>query len=71
MFEIEDVVNTEFSKLLEQVHLGELNIFDSCKEECMRGHSKELLGMVSAPEDNTLSTLEMVLCDGRCWEPHS
>ena len=55
MSEIEDIAGTEFDKLLQQVHLGELDLVDFCIKQRL-DMSKELLGVVSATADDTLST---------------
>ena len=54
-------VRTEFDKLLQQVHLGELDVVDSQINERL-DMSEELLGVILAPADNTLST------SGMAWE---
>ena len=55
MSEIEDITDTEFEELLQQVHLGELDVVDSRINERL-DTSEELLGIVSDPADDTLST---------------
>ena len=42
----------EFGKLLQKVHLGELDIVDSCIHE-RQDTSEEMLGVVSDPADDT------------------
>ena len=61
MSEIEDIVGTEFDELLQQVHLGEVDVVDSRINERL-DMSEELLGFISAPVDDILSTL------GMAWE---
>ena len=51
MSKIEDIADTEFDELLQQVHLGELNVVNSRINERL-DMSEELLGVVSAPADN-------------------
>ena len=63
MSEIKDITDTEFNDLLEQVDLGELNIV-----KLQWDMLEELLGVVSASADSTLSTLGMALRDGKCGE---
>ena len=60
MSEIEDITGTEFNELhvLQQVHLDELDIVDSRKSQQL-DISEELLGVVSAPADDALSTSGM------------
>ena len=57
---IEDIAGTEFNQLLQQVHLGKLDVVDSCINERL-DMSEELLGVVSAAADDTLSTSGMPL----------
>ena len=64
MSEIEDIADTEFDKLLQQVHLSELDVVDSRINERL-DMSEELLGVISDPADDMLSTLG---CHGRCPE---
>ena len=54
MSEIKDVADTKFDELLEHIALGELDIVESRAN----GHdvSEELLGIGSAPADDTPST---------------
>ena len=62
--EIEDIAYTEFNELiLEQVHLGKLNVVDSRIDE-WQDMLEEMLGVVSAPADNTLCMSGMASCDG-------
>ena len=61
MSEIEDIVGTELNELLQQVHLGEVDVVDSRINERL-DMSEELLGFISAPVDDILSTL------GMAWE---
>ena len=58
MFEIEDITDTKFDELLKQVHSGEVDIVDSRINE-WQDMLEELLGVVSSPADNKLSTLVM------------
>ena len=51
MSEIEDVMDTEFDQLLQQVYLTELDVVDSQINERLN-MSKELLGIVSDPADD-------------------
>ena len=62
MSEIEDITDTEFDELLQQVHLGELNIVDSRINERL-DMSEELLGVVLYPVGDTLSS-----SPGMPWE---
>ena len=51
---IEDIVDTEFGKLLQQVHLGKLNVVDSRIHVHERlDMSEELMSVVSDPVDDT------------------
>ena len=72
MSEIEDITDTEFNELLEQVHLHGRTQDDivNLRTNEWQDMSEEMLG-VSTPEDDTLSTSGMIPCDGRCWELHS
>ena len=63
------MADMEFDELLEQVDVGELDIVKSRINE-RQDMSKELLGVVSAPVDGTLSTLGMAPHDGKCEELH-
>ena len=56
MSEIEDIVDTEFDKLLQQLHLSKLE--DLCINEWL-DMPEELLDIISDPVDDTLSTSEM------------
>ena len=58
MFKIEDIAGTEFNELLQQMHLGELNVVDLRIIERL-DILEELLGVVLAPVDDTLSTSGM------------
>ena len=62
MSEIKDIADTEFDELLQQVHLGEVNVVDLRINERL-DMSEELLGVVSDPVDDTLSTSPEML-----WE---
>ena len=62
MSEIEGIASTEFDELLKQVHLSELDVVDSCTNERRLDMSEELLDVVLAPTDDTLSML------GMSWE---
>ena len=53
MSEIEDLADTEFHKLLEPVQLGESDVVNSHINE-RQDRSEELLGVISAPADDTL-----------------
>ena len=53
MSEMEDITNTEFDELLQQVYLGELKVVDSHIKERL-DMSKELLGVISHPVDDTV-----------------
>ena len=58
MSEIEDITDIEFDKLLQHVDFGKLDIVESCTNG--QDMLKELLGVVLAPADDTLSMrLEM------------
>ena len=46
------MAGAEFDELLQQVHLGEHNVVESCINEPL-DMSEDLLGVVSAPADNT------------------
>ena len=61
MSEIEDFADSEFDELLQQVHLVQLDVVDWRINErlCM---SEELLGVVSDPANDKLST------SGMPWE---
>ena len=61
MSEIEDIADKEFDELLQQVHLGELDVVDSRINERL-DMSEELLGGVSNQADDTLSS------SGMQWE---
>ena len=61
MSKIEDIVGTEFTELLQQVHLGKLDVVDSHTSERL-DMSEKLLGVVSAPADDTITML------GMAWE---
>ena len=50
--DIEDISDTEFSELLQQVHLGKLDVVDSLIHEWL-DMLEELLGVVSDPADDT------------------
>ena len=63
MSEIELIPAMEFNKLLQQVHLDELNVVDLSTNEWL-DMSKELLGVVSVPVDDMLSTCT----SGMQWE---
>ena len=54
MSEVEDIAGTEFDELLQQVHLGELDVFNSHINKPL-DMSEELLGIVLAPADDILS----------------
>ena len=57
--EVEDIAGTEFNKLLlQQVHLHELDIVDLRIKQQL-DLSEELLGVVSVPADDALSTSSM------------
>ena len=58
MFEIECISCTEFDKLLQQVHLGELDVVDSHLNERL-DMSEKLLDVVSTPADHALNTSGM------------
>ena len=58
MSEIEVITDTEFDEVLQQVHLGELDVVDLRITEWL-DVSKELLGVVLDPADDTLSTSGM------------
>ena len=54
--EIEDIAGTEFDELLlQQMGLGELDVVDSRINQQL-DMSEELLGVVSAPADDKLSS---------------
>ena len=53
MSEIEDIAETEFDKLLKLVQLGESDAVNSHIDE-WQDMSEELLGVISAPADDTL-----------------
>ena len=69
MSEIEDIADTEFDEVLQQVQLDECDVVNSCKDEQL-DMLEELLAVVSAPADNTLHTLGMAPRDERCPERH-
>ena len=69
MSEIKDMADMEFDELLEQVDVGELDVVKS-RINKQQDMSKELLGVISAPMDGTLSTSGMAPPDGRCGELH-
>ena len=50
--DIEDIADTEFGELLQQVHLGELDVVDSRIHERL-DMSEKLLGVVLDPADET------------------
>ena len=52
MSDIEDIAGTKFGKLLQQVHLGELDVVDWCIHE-RQDMLEELLGGVLVPADDT------------------
>ena len=52
MSNIEDIADTEFSELLQQVHLGELDVVNLRIHERL-DMSEELLGVVSDLADDT------------------
>ena len=54
MSKIEEIKDTEFDKLLQQVHWSKLDVVDSRINDWL-----ELLGVVSDPTDDRLSTSEM------------
>ena len=58
MSEIEGITGTDLEELLQQVHLGELDVFDSHINERL-DTLEELLGIVSAVANDTLSTSGM------------
>ena len=59
---MEDIAGMEFDELLlQQMHLGELDVVDSHINKRL-DMSEELLGVVSVPADDALSTL------GLPWE---
>ena len=51
-FDIEDIADMDFCELMQQVHLGELDVVDSRIHERL-DMSEELLGVVSDPADDT------------------
>ena len=61
MSEIGLIADKEFDEVLQQVHLGELDVVDSRVNERL-SMLAELLGVVSDPADDTLST------SGMPWE---
>ena len=70
MSEIEDIADSKFDELLQQVQLGKHDVVDLRIDE-RQDMSEELLGVVSAPADDTLSTSGMASRDERCRELHS
>ena len=56
----------EFDDLLEQVDLGELDVFESCIDE-QQDMLEKLLGVILVPKVDTLNKLGMAPCDG-CGE---
>ena len=57
--EIEDITGMKFDELLlQQVHLGELNVVDSHTNQRLH-MSEELLGVISVPVDDALRTSGM------------
>ena len=65
MSEIKDITDTEFDKLLEQVQLGECDVVDLCINE-RQDMSEELLVIVLAPANDTLSTSGVRDCIHEC-----
>ena len=66
MSEIEDMAGTEFDELLlQQMHLGELDVVDSRINQRL-DMSEKLLGVVSDPANDALSTSGM---PWGCQEP--
>ena len=61
MSEIEDIADTEFDELLQQVELGEFNVVDSRINERL-DMLEELLGIVLDLANDVLST------SGMSWE---
>ena len=57
MSEIEDIAGTEFDELLlQQVHLGKLDVVDSLINERLEMSEELLIVVVSIPADDVLST---------------
>ena len=54
MSEIEDIADMEFDELLQHVGSGELDVIESRTDG--QDLSEEVLGVVLAPTDDTLST---------------
>ena len=69
MSDIKDMADMEFDEVLEQVVVGETDVFKLRINE-QQDMSKELLGIVLAPVVGTLSTLGMAPRDVRCGELH-
>ena len=68
MSKIEHITDTKFHKLLKLVQWGERNVVNSHIDE-WQDRSEELLGVISAPADDTLKGHRgWHPCDGRCWE---
>ena len=67
MSAIEDIADTEFDELLQQVHLGELDIVDSRLNE-RQDTSEELLVVVSDPPQPRIHLPLHRGCSGRCQE---
>ena len=73
MSEIEDIADMELNDLLEQVDLGGLDYIDLGELDVVESRtdgqdmSEELLGVVLAPADVTLSTLGMVPPRWEVW----
>ena len=61
MSKVKDIADLEFDELLQQVHLGELNVVDSRINERL-DMLAELLGIILEPAKDTLST------SGMPWE---
>ena len=70
MPEIKDIADTKFNELLEHIDLGELDVVETHTDG--QDMSKELLGVVSAPADDTLKVCRRWHArDGRCGELRS
>ena len=59
MSKIEDIAGTEFDELLQQVHLGELDLVDYRINQRL-DMSEEMLGVVSALADDALQGCQFV-----------
>ena len=63
LLEIQNNASTEFDALLQQVHLGELDVLDLFINE-QQDMPEGLLGVVSTPANDTLSTCTSEMVSG-------